>query len=180
MKISKANKLYQLTAKLIRWASRRLFVLCGEFSVQLVLADNIYARCFAPPAVRSTRLKRTMLAFNSGEFAAINEMCEGETTTHRHDKWGMTADGTQFATSLETAYPMKLARAIALRFVFTLQRLDKKMPPEIFAAGDNAVLPALRAQAGVQPCASKLPPLIPILQQKSHSQVFKLTSCNWM
>ena len=51
MKISKANKLYQLTAKLIRWASRRLFVLRGEFSVQLVLADNIYARCFAPPAV---------------------------------------------------------------------------------------------------------------------------------
>ena len=105
-----------------------------------------------------------MLAFNAEEFATINRMCDGETSSHKHEKWGLAADGTKFATSLEMSYPMKLARTIALQFVVALQRLRIQMPPETLSeisANDNAVLPALRAQRGLQPRASKLPPLIP-------------------
>ena len=104
-----------------------------------------------------------MSAFNAEEFATINKMCEGETSSHKHEKWGLAADGTKFAI-LETTYPLKLARTIALQFVAVLQRLGIQMLLETLSeisAGDNAVLPALRAQTGLQLWASKLLPLIP-------------------
>ena len=59
---------------------------------------------------------------------------------------------------------MKLARMIAMQLVLAFQRLGIKVPPETMSeisAGDNAILSALRAQTGVQPRASRLPPLIP-------------------
>lgn len=71
---------------------------------------------------------------------------------------------------------MKLARAIAVCFVSALQRLGTQMPPQTMAeltSANSAVLPALRAQAGVQPRASKLPPLIPTFGAKIALTGFK-------
>jgi len=172
LKISKANKLYHLTAKLVRWAVQEGCLFCVEnpqFSLfwQTTFMQDVLTlmqfTTFQACRYGSTRPKRTMLAFNAEEFATLNEMCDGETASHKHDKWGLAMNGTTFATSLETAYPMKLARNIALKFVAALQRLGIQMPPETLSelsANDAAILPALRAQTGLQPRASKLPPLI--------------------
>ena len=96
-------------------------------------------------------------------------MCQGVTATHRHQKWGLTGPNQRFATAMETAYPMPLARAIASAFLVALHNCGIKMPPETMADIqdlDNATLPALRAQAGLQSKASKLPPLIPLFSSK--------------
>ena len=111
----------------------------------------------------SSRPKRTMLAFNAKEFGTINKLCCGVSASHRHEKWGIHVASNQFATALETAYPVPLARAIAAQFAIALQRRGIKMLPETLSAIgdlDNNNLALLRAQAGVQPKASRLPPLI--------------------
>ena len=75
----------------------------------------------------------------------------------------------QFATALEAAYPMRLARARAACFVLALQRRGIRMPPETISELHNeefASLPALRAQAGLQSRAPRLPPLIPAYASK--------------
>ena len=75
----------------------------------------------------------------------------------------------KFATSLETAYPTMLARAIAAQFVLALQNRGIRMPPETLTAigaSDDATLAAMRAQTGLQPKASRLPPLIPSFAAK--------------
>ena len=105
-----------------------------------------------------------MLAFNVKEFSVINKMCEGTSSTHRHERWGLTPSRNTFATALETAYPMPLAKMIATQFVVALQRIGIAMPHGTLAQisqHDGAVLSALRAQVGNQPRASRLPPLIP-------------------
>lgn len=123
---------------------------------------------FQPCRYGSKRPKRTTLAFNADEFSVINKMCEGVSATHHHDKWGIFGPTQQFATSLETAYPMPLARAIASAFVLALHNRGTRMPPETMSEindADNAALPALLAQPGLQSQASKLPPLIPDTSQ---------------
>ena len=160
LKISKANKLYHLTAKLVRWAVQEGCLFCVEnpqfslFWQTTFIKDVLHLMqltTFQTCKYGSTRPKRTMSAFN------------GETSSHKHEKWGLAADGAKFAT-LETTYPLKLARTIALQFVAVLQRLGIQMLLETLSeisAGDNAVLPALSAQTGLQLWASKLLPLIP-------------------
>jgi hypothetical protein len=172
LKISKANKLYHLTAKLVRWAVQEGCLFCVEnpqfslFWQTTFIKDVLHLMqltTFQTCRYGSTRPKRTMSAFNAEEIATINKMCEGETSSHKHEKWGLAADGTKFAT-LETTSPLKLPRTIALQFVAVLQRLGIQMLLEILSeisAGDNAVLPALSAQTGLQLWASKLLPLIP-------------------
>ena len=173
IKISKANKLYHLTAKLVRWAVQEGCLFCVEnpqFSLfwQTTFIQDIMRlmqfTTFQSCQNGSTRPMRTMLGFNAVEFETINKMCPGVTDSHKHDAWGTVAGDQKFATSLETAYPMKLARMIAMQFVAAFQRLGIKVPPETMSeisAGDSAILPIPRAQTGVQPCASRLPPLIP-------------------
>ena len=103
------------------------------------------------------------------EFKAINRMCAGVSSTHKHDKWGIHVATNKFATSLETAYPVTLARAIAAHFLLALQSRGIKMPTNALADLSDQVtidLPVLRAQTGVQPKASKLPPRIPTLSGK--------------
>ena len=174
MKISKANKLYHLTAQLVRWAAKEGCLICVEnpqFSlfwqttfmqeVMHLLKFTIFQAC----RYGGTRPKRTMLAFNTEEFLAINKMCTGVSAKHQHDKWGLAGPEQQFATALEAAYPMTLAKTIAATFVQALENRGIRMPPETLSGVrdvDLAMLPALRAKAGLQqPKASKLPPLIP-------------------
>ena len=117
----------------------------------------------------STRPKRTMLGHNAEEFAVINKMCCGISASHKHDKWGIDVESRKFATALETACPIQLARAIAAQFVVALQNRGIRMPQETMDAVGvfhNATLSALRAQSGLQPKASRLPPLIPTFAAK--------------
>jgi len=106
-----------------------------------------------------------MLGFNVDEFEVINKMCEGVSSSHRHDGWGPERISKEvWATTMETAYPMPLARLIAAQFILALQRLGISRPAQTLSeisCTDNAVLPVLRAQAGGQPKAARLPPLIP-------------------
>ena len=88
---------------------------------------------------------------------------------HKHDKWGIDVESRKFATALETACPIQLARAIAAQFVVALQNRGIRMPQETMDAVGvfhNATLSALRAQSGLQPKASRLPPLIPTFAAK--------------
>ena len=144
VKISKANRLYSLTAQLVKWATEHGVLFCIEnpqFShfwattfmqdVLPLLKFTVFDSC----QFGGTRLKRTMLAFNA----------------------------------LETAYPMGLARNIASQFVLALRNCGIRMAPELLnevTSLDNAFLPALRANAGHQARASKLPPLIPTFAAK--------------
>ena len=59
---------------------------------------------------------------NVEEFAVINKQCVGVSKSHKHEAWGIHKGSNKFATSLETAYPMSLARIIAAQFVLALQR----------------------------------------------------------
>lgn len=78
--------------------------------------------------------------------------------------WGLvsTSEGRRFATAEETAYPWGLAHEIARCFALTLVKRGWSPPPTSL---DNDVdlppLKKMRAVAGVQPKASKLPPLVP-------------------
>ena len=178
IKVSKANRLYFLTAQLVLWAVAEGCIICIENpqfslfwqttfiqSIVHLLQFSIFQSCM----YGSSRPKRTMLAFNVPEFSAINRMCPGVSTGHKHEKWGIHQPSNRFATSLETAYPFALARAIAAQFILALQNRGIRMPPAALAeiAYQSAIaLPVLRAQTGLQPRASKLPPLIPSFSAK--------------
>jgi hypothetical protein len=177
-KISKANKLYFLTSKLVQWAVAVGCIFCIEnpqFSLfwQTTFMQSVIHlmnfTTFQTCMYGSKRPKRTMLGFNAEEFTVLNKMCSGVTSNHRHDSWVVHAGSNKFATSLETAYPTMLARAIAAQFVLALQNRGIRMPPETLTAigaSDDATLAAMRAQTGLQPKASRLPPLIPSFAAK--------------
>ena len=120
-KISKANRLYHLTAQLVTWAQQEGCLICIENPH--LLQFSFFQAC----QYGGTRPKRTMLAFNTDEFSTINKMCNGG---HSHEKWGLQSNEKVFATSLEAAYPMQLARTIAAAFVLVLQRRGIRMPPD--------------------------------------------------
>ena len=76
---------------------------------------------------------------------------------------GITPSG-HFATSEETAYPIQLARDVAQCFTQALAEAGMKLPPnqlQDMTSFSEAVLQAVRAQSGLQPKHSKLPPLVP-------------------
>ena len=178
IKVSKANKLYHLTAQLVVWATDVGCIFCIEnpqfsFFWQTTFIQSIIHLCqftiFQSCQYGSNRPKRTMLAFNAEEFKVINKLCEGVGPSHRHAKWGIDETSRKFATSLETSYPMPLAKLIAAQFVAALHRMGFQELPESLAdvtERDNAILPALRAQAGTQSKAAKLPPMIPTFAAK--------------
>ena len=76
---------------------------------QTIPLDCICFTVFQTCRYGGTRAKRTMLAFNTEEFLTINKMCNGVSAQHRHEKWGPGPE-QRFATALEAAYPMTLAR----------------------------------------------------------------------
>lgn len=122
------------------------------------------------------RLKRPMLAFNADEFNMINRCCPGASAKHRHAKLGFDV-ANMFAIASETAYPMPLARRIASQFVAALKKLGVQIKPQVMSevevnAQDSTRLSSLRAEAGLQPRASKLPPLIP-----TNAFLVVLTTC---
>ncbi|CAK9024126.1 Uncharacterized protein SCF082_LOCUS16483, partial [Durusdinium trenchii] len=80
------------------------------------------------------------------------------------DHWG-------FATAEETAYPMPLARAIANCFVLiACNRGIQPLPSTLQDVQPLSLdaLRAMRAQAGQQPRATKIPPIVPTYATKIH------------
>ena len=178
IKVSKANKLYHLTARLVQWATEQGCLFCVEnpqFSYfwQTTFIQSIIHlmqfTTFQSCMYGSMRPKRTMLGHNAVEFNIINRMCVGESPEHKHEKCGIHAPSQRFATALETAYPTILARTIAAQFAVALQNRGISLSPDTWhLVGElhTSNLSALRAQAGVQPKASRLPPLIPTFSAK--------------
>ena len=110
-------------------------------------------------------MKRTMFAHNHPSFAAINMKCPGVSSSHRHEKWGVTKRG--FATSEETAYPFVLARTVAHAFAKALLSLKLTASAETLGelqTSSSQVLQAIRGQTGLQPKAQRLPPIVPEYQ----------------
>ena len=117
------------------------------------------------------RKKKTMLAFNADEFLAVSAMCPGQSSRHKHARWGLNATNG-FATADETAYPMGLARLIAVVFTRVLLRcgihpladtLEKVQPCSLQA------LQKIRASVGHQARSSRIPPLV-----RTYKQRFKI------
>lgn len=83
---------------------------------------------------------------------------------HSHLPWGFhdTATGRRFATAEETAYPLELARTIAEQFYHAGIAMGCPMHPLDWSQLDiDPPFAAMRAIAGDQPKASKVPPLVP-------------------
>ena len=91
----------------------------------------------------------------------LNQTCPGESASHVHKPWGLSHTGT-FATAEETAYPLPLARAIACAFQDALKADGWKWPASEWSEiHSDPSFAAMRAVAGRQPKASKVPPLVP-------------------
>ena len=180
-KISKANKLYHLTAQLVKHCVKEGLLVCVEnLQYSLFWATTFWQQVshlvmystFHTCQYGSKRLKRTMFAHNHPSFAAINMKCPGVSSSHRHDKWGVTKQG--FATSEETAYPFVLAKTVAHAFAKALLSLKLTASAETFGelqASSSQVLQAIRGQTGLQPKAQKLPPIVP-----EHQTLIKVTN----
>lgn len=162
IKISQANKLYHLTAQIVKYAVQHNMLVVVEnpqfslfwattfwVSVAKLLRYTIFHSC----QYGSSRQKRTMLAHNHVAFNQLSKLCPGESKKHRHLPWGITPAG-HFATSEETAYPIQLARDVAQCFLQALEEAGMKLPPhqlKDMTSSSEAVLQAVRAQSGIQP-----------------------------
>ena len=108
----------------------------------------------------SDRPKWTCLAHNGTAFNAICKTCPGQSETHVHRPWGLV-EGNKFATAQETAYPPMLAFTIAHCFATELANRGWMSPaPTSMVTPNNVSYHYLRSVTGVQPKASKLPPLV--------------------
>ena len=112
-----------------------------------------------------------MLAFNADEFLAVSAMCSGQSSRHKHARWGLNATNG-FATADETAYPMGLARLIAVVFTRVLLRCGIHPLPDTLEQVQPCSLQALqkiRASVGYQARSSRIPPLV-----RTYMQRFKI------
>ena len=171
-RISIANQLYHLTSKLVRWASDTgvIFVVENpQFSLFWAttfwteVAHLAMYATFHSCQYGSSRKKKTMFASNALEFLTISAKCPGQNSKHKHARWGFNRQSKTFATADETAYPMGLAKLIAVVFTRVCLRVGIQIPPETLDDLQPWSLDALqkiKAQTGLQPKSSRLPPLV--------------------
>ena len=176
MKVSKANKLYHLTAQFVKIALRKNMLVCVEkpqfshfwaTSFWIEVASKLQYTVFHGCQFGSSRQGKTLLAHNHPAFHQLHRLCPGESKKHQHAAWGLAAQNT-FATADETAYPVEVARDVASVFVSILLQAGVRQPPQSFKdieSQSEHVLQAIRAQTAAQPRASKLPPLVPEFKQ---------------
>ena len=90
-RVSIANQLYHLTAKLVRWAVNEgcIFVVENpQFSLFWVttfwteVAHLAMYSVFHSCQYGGLRKKKTMLAFNVADFSAVSAMCPGQSSSH--------------------------------------------------------------------------------------------------
>ena len=182
------NYIYHLTAVLAAWAIAEGCLFCVEnpqyslfwattfwTSVVAKFTYTIFHSC----QYGSSRKKKTMLAHNHPAFKAISAKCPGQNSKHKHAAWGVNSKTKKFATSEETAYPMGLAKMIANCFVVALQSRGVIMPEQSMLEVDDLssrYLQKLRATAGVQPRASRIPPFVPTFKRKLQMKINTTTS----
>ena len=170
LKVSQANKLYHLTSQIVDLALKRNLVVCVEnpqfsffwsttfwLEVSSRMQYTIHHAC----QYGSKRLKKTMLAHNHAAFRQICLTCPGTSSKHRHEPWGLQEG--KFATSLETAYPFALAKCIAHAFVVAFYENGAVPPPSTLAEVTSSslqILQTVRSQTGIQPKASRIPPIV--------------------
>lgn len=119
-------------------------------------------------AYGSDRPKWTVLAHNTKSLLHLCKTCPGLSKTHHHKPWGVVPDPNNsfaFSTAEETAYPLPLAYAIAFSIALEVIRRGWEPPAQEFIRPDDVSYHYLRAIVGVQPKASKIPP---ILSEYSH------------
>ena len=113
--------------------------------------------------------KKTLLAFNHEAFHAVSAKCKGQNSKHKRAAWGLDKEKKKFATSEETAYPMGLAKLLANCIAMALISLGVKALEETLHKLMSTSLKSLqqmKAGTGVQPKASRIPPLVPTLKAR--------------
>ena len=137
-RISLANKLYHLTSQLVEWANLVGCIVCvqnPQFSLfwattfWTAVAKQMKYSTFHSCQYGSIR-KKTMLAFNHDAFLVVSAKCKGQNSKHKHAAWGLDQKKKKFATSEETAYPMRLAKLLANCIAMALITLGIKAPEE--------------------------------------------------
>ena len=122
--------------------------------------------------VASGKRKRS-LPFNHEVFYAVSAKCKGQNSKHEHAAWGLDKKKKKFATSEETAYPMGLAKLLANCIAMALIDLGIKAPEETISQLKPTSLKSLqqmKAATGVQPKASRIPPLVPTFKARIRLQ----------
>ena len=165
-----ANKLYDFLSKVVEKANQRnLIVVIENPRSSLYWLTKYFQRikhlftfvAHQACAYGSERPKWTALAVNR---QSLNLTCPGESSSHQHKPWGLVSPD-KFATAEETAYPPKLAQAMAKAFTLALASDGWKPPTASWEElHNNPNFAAMRATAGRQPKASKTPPLVPEYQ----------------
>ena len=115
------------------------------------------------------RKKKTMLAFNHEAFHAVSAKCKGQNSKHKHAAWGLDKEKKKFATSEEAAYPRGLPKLLANCIAMALITLGIKAPEETVHQLKSTSLKSLQqmeAATGVQPKASRIPPLVPTFKAR--------------
>ena len=167
-RVDSANCLYAFVTEVCLYCIKHDMIVCIENPRQSLywrtsffkpLSDLLSFTVHQACAYGSERPKWTVLAHNTVTLHSLNQTCPGVGPDHRHKPWGMT--GTMsFSTSEETAYPMKLAYSIAFFLVQQLVLKGWKPPMDVLSPPDDVSYQYLRSIAGVQPKASKIPPLV--------------------
>eukprot|EP00435_Cladocopium_sp_Y103_P009876 s4862_g2.t1 len=179
-RVSAANRLYELVAKVVQLADDLGLLVVVEnprsslFWITrfwLLVSKRFQYTAHQACAYGGERPKWTVLAYNHKAFSSISLCCPGESPSHIHKPWGLvnTAEGRHFSTSEETAYPKKLAFAIAKTFADVLLSHGWVPPPEFFDPTLDSTLQTMRAVATTQPKAARIPPVV-----REHKQVILL------
>ena len=144
---------YLLCAHCLRWIFR--------------LQHSVFHSC----QYGGIRKNKTTLAFNHEyeAFHAVSAKCTGQDSKHKHAAWGLDKEKKKFATSEESAYPMGLAKLLANCIAMALINLGVKAPEETLHQLTSTSLKSLqqmKAATGVQPKASRIPPLVPTFRAR--------------
>ena len=168
-RVSSANRLYHYITSVAMTCIKRNLIVCIEnprnslywrTSFFKPLRKFLHFTAHQACAYGSMRPKNTVLAHNNKHFDSINRSCPGLSSTHVHKPWGIVDKTKKFATSEETAYPMQLAYTIA--YAFAQAAIDRgwRPPQPSLTPPDEVSYHFLRSLTGVQPKASKLPPVV--------------------
>ena len=163
LRVTLANQLYECVSDLVLEAASRNLVIGVENPRQsLYWRTSMFARiahllqftAFQSCAYGSRRPKWTAIAYTRGAFDCICKSCPGQSCAQRHLPWGVAPEAPNgFSTSLEAAYPLPLARALAHAF---FQACPPKPPSPA-----GLQLSLVRGQVGSQPKASVTGPRVP-------------------
>ncbi len=178
-RVSQANKLYDLTPRLVEWATSNGCIICVEnqqfslfwattfwTSVAHLVSYAVFHSC----QYGSARQKKTTVAFSHHEFAVVKAVCKGQNSKHKHAKWGYNAKEKEFATREETAYtPWALQRCLqAALSTHFCQKANRRSSPN-FRSHQRHILAVFATNESCQwyaTKASRIPALVPTFSTK--------------